>query len=282
MLLQRRREQQGLDVDMGTPGWLRLGMPAWARTDWVGKFYPPKTPPTSYLLHYAEACDAIELNATHYNTPDVATQTRWMAQTSDRFRFCPKLPKPVTHEGRLSRNVDDAKRFLDDMLLVRPRMGPVFVQLPPTFGLAALPELAAFFDAWPSDVPVVVEFRAEDIFKRQYLQREVAKLLVRHQVGTVITDTGGRRDVCHGTLTSTTVMVRFAGQGDVNKDLPRLERWVERLLDWRRQGVQDAYFFVHQPDDVIAPETLVAVAPLFQEAGVDLQVPKLREQLALF
>lgn len=44
---------------------LFVGAPAWGHKEWVGKFYPLKTPATKYLYHYSRYFTTIELNTTH-------------------------------------------------------------------------------------------------------------------------------------------------------------------------------------------------------------------------
>src|SRR2546430_1934641 len=47
----------------------RAGLPIWAERSWVGKLYPPGTPPGEHLRAYATQFGAIELNSTHYAIP---------------------------------------------------------------------------------------------------------------------------------------------------------------------------------------------------------------------
>jgi hypothetical protein len=104
-------------------------------------------------------------------------------------------------------------------------------------------------------------------------------------VAAVITCVAGRRDVCHASLTAPFTMVRFVGNGagpakrDATSaaanalhptDETRTAAWLDRLLEWRARGLESACFFVHQPDDVLAPELMASFATRARERGVDV------------
>lgn len=92
----------------------------------------------------------------------------------------------------------------------------------------------------------------------------------RRRSSVVITDVAGRRDVSHGSLTAPFAFVRFVGDDLHATDFTRLDAWVDRLISWRAQGLEEAYFFVHQTDDLLAPETLVHLVRRAREKGVEL------------
>ena len=43
---------------------LRIGASSWSAPSWEGVFYPPGTPPSDYLAHYASRYDTVEVDAT--------------------------------------------------------------------------------------------------------------------------------------------------------------------------------------------------------------------------
>lgn len=254
--------------------WLHLGAPAWARRDWLGKLYPPGTPPARFLGTYAQHLTAIELNATFYNTPSTATLEAWVRDTPPRFRFCPKLPKSITHDLVLSGAArKQAQAFARHMARLGDRLGPYLLALPPHFAPPDAPRLRDFLRAFEGEV--MVEFRHPAWFHEGTLRPEAQRALKgddARAAGTVITDVAGRRDVCHATLTRPRVMVRFVGNGLASSDEPRCAVWLDRLVTWRRMGLEEAFFFVHQPDDLLAPELLSHTSKLAR--GLGLQVPE--------
>ena len=110
-----------------------------------------------------------------------------------------------------------------------------------------------------------------------------------HNASTVITDVAGRRDVCHARLTNREVVVRFVGNALHPTDYSRIDAWVERLDSWFQNGLQNVYFFTHEPDNILAPELAAYLTKKFQEKttiktrGPNLQMPPNEgEQMSLF
>lgn len=139
-----------------------LGTMGFAYDPWRGVFYPDDASSRSYLAHYSQVFNAVELNTTFYGTPREATVRQWAAQTPPDFQFCPKTPRDITHERGLSleQGAGDAMAtFLDAMRVLGSRLGPVLIQLPPSFDAKELPTLAAFLDTLPPDVRFAVELR---------------------------------------------------------------------------------------------------------------------------
>jgi uncharacterized protein YecE (DUF72 family) len=83
---------------------------------------------------------------------------------------------------------------------------------------------------------------------------EVFGRMAEAEMGTVLTDVAGRRDVLHMHLTSSIAMIRFVGNGLHPTDYSRIDSWIPRLRQWHQQGLQEVYFFTHEPDNLLAPE----------------------------
>lgn len=106
---------------IGTAGWT------------VPKAYADRFPETgSHLERYAQRFDAVEINTSFYRPHRVATYERWAASVPEHFRFAVKIPRSITHDRRLE-NVDEPlERFLDQILGLGPKLGPLLLQLPPS------------------------------------------------------------------------------------------------------------------------------------------------------
>ena len=65
-----------------------IGSPMWGYTEWVGKFFPPQTPPGDFLRLYSRKLTAVEGNTTFYALPSAETVARWSQETPSYFRFC--------------------------------------------------------------------------------------------------------------------------------------------------------------------------------------------------
>jgi len=102
----------------------------------------------------------------------------------------------------------------------------------------------------------------------------------------VITDVGGRRDVCHMSVTSDYAMVRFVGNNLHSSDFSRSDDWAARLDRWFDQGLKQCYFFIHEPDNVNAPELAAYIHnKIIHRDDLITRGPKLfgtEEQLGLF
>ncbi len=264
----------------------RLGLAVWAFKDWVGNFYPPKSQATNFLRLYGERMLAVEGNTTFYSVPSAEMVKRWADNTPPAFRFCPKLPRAVTHEGPLMAHLPAALSFLQLMqgLGTTPsqtRLGPVMAQLPPSYSPAALKDLENFLTAWPRDVaPIAVEVRHLDWFQEQPAA-DLAALLTRLGVGRVLLDTramyawqdeGDVDPQLHSprrkprvpllmTATADFVIVRYISHPRLLRNHDYLLGWVSQVNEWLVQGKQ-VYFFVHCPMEVESPE----IARYFQSA----------------
>lgn len=242
----------------GTPGVARvfLGCPVWTQKGWTGKVFPEGTPPGEFLFHYSRAFDSVELNSTFYQTPSWGMIERWRRSVPAGFLFCPKVPQAVSRAtywsneaGRAARAFYEAIRGFGDAL------GPVFLQLPPQFGPGDLRLLSQMLQR-PPGMPMAVEFRNPDFFRDRSVI-EAARHVVRNaHASLVITDTPGRRDVCHGSVIGDRVFLRFAGNQMHPTDTLRVRQWVGLWQKWAQRGVQEIYFFAHQPEELTSPDLI--------------------------
>ena len=65
---------------------LRVGTSGYSYKEWVGTFYPPKTPARQMLALYAERLDTVEINNTFYRMPTAPMLEKWNAEVPDHFR----------------------------------------------------------------------------------------------------------------------------------------------------------------------------------------------------
>ena len=231
-----------------------LGCTGWSMKEWVGKVYPPGTKSKDYLKQYALQFNTIELNTTHYRIPSPELIDRWRDESTADFRFCPKVPQQISHSKDLGTTGDQIDFFCDAVLGLEDRLGCCFIQLPPYFGFDRIGLLRRFLECWPDAVPLAVELRHESWFETEDRQGKCFELLAEKGVSAVITDVAGRRDVLHMYVTTAATMVRFVGNGLHPSDYRRIDDWVRRLENWHEQGLHTAYFFTHEPDNVLAPE----------------------------
>ena len=138
----------------------------------------------STLARYAGRFAGVEINSTFYRSHRTATFERWVAATPDDFRFAVKLPKAVTHERRLVDASDLVERFLAEIQPLAPKLGPVLVQLPPSFAFDA--DVATPFFA--SLRERIAGFIACEPRHPSWFEAEPDQLLAQLQVARVAAD----------------------------------------------------------------------------------------------
>ena len=85
----------------------------------------------SHLERYASRLPCVEINSSFHRPHRRATWERWAAATPDDFRFSVKAPKEVTHTAKLVNAGGALQEFLDAVLVLGKKLGPVLIQLPP-------------------------------------------------------------------------------------------------------------------------------------------------------
>ena len=122
-----------------------LGAAAWAYPHYRGALYPPGTPESEMLRRYSKTFRFVELDATHHVFHDPDVLRGWMDQVPAGFRFSPKVHRSITHDHRLQGVDDLLQRFVATVDVLRGRLGPIVLQLPPS--LARTPEAEAGLEA---------------------------------------------------------------------------------------------------------------------------------------
>lgn len=254
-----------------------VGCPIWACKEWTGTIYPKNISEKQYLYHYTRQFNTIELNTTHYQTPNDQTIAKWKEQSDINFRFCPKLLQSITHEYKLVGN--EAQRLTDNFLRqvsgLETLLGIVFMQLPPYFSPQNFSSLENFVKLLPKDFPFAIEFRHEAWFQNEKLAfKKATQLLENHHIATVICDVAGRRDVLHQHLTTDTLVLRFVGNGLHQTDFERTDAWIEQIAAWQKLGLRKAYLFIHEPSGVKAPEMATYwIEQLNKKCQANLKLP---------
>ncbi len=110
-----------------------LGTMGFSYSDWAGPFYPETLAQRNFLKHYSRFFNAVEIDSTFYGTPRMATVQRWMANTPDDFRFCPKTPRMITHDKGLRGAHLDMADFILVMRELGEKLGVILIQLPPSY-----------------------------------------------------------------------------------------------------------------------------------------------------
>lgn len=231
------------------------GCPVWANKEWVGIWYPAHAKEKDFLKLYSQQFNTIELNTTHYRIPDEHTIQRWYEESSEGFKFCPKIFQEISHhkilDGTFQRFTD---YFCHQVMGLKEKLGISFLQLPPYLSPTHTDLLIRFLEHFPlKEVPLSIEFRNEQWFQHDALA-DMYAYMVEKGVHSIFTDVAGRRDVLHLRLSSDIVQLRFVGNALHPTDFQRVDQWVVLLDQWRKEGLKEIYFFAHEPDNLLSPD----------------------------
>lgn len=254
-----------------------VGAPKWGDKGWLGKIYPPKTPVGEFLSFYCRNFNTVEFGATFYNIYKPEELTRWVDQVAEfpDFKFCPKFPQMITHIRRLANAVEQTARFYDSLPAFGNQLGPLLLQLGDNFSPKSFPQLKAYLESLPPSIKVSVEVRHKDWFNSVSNRNELFQLLEKLNIGTVISDTSGRRDAVHMELTTKDAVIRFVGNDLAPSDYTRMDAWVGRLKTWKAMGLQTVYFFMHQNNEKFVPEACdYLIKRLNDQLGTQISGPK--------
>jgi len=255
---------------------LHVGCTGWGMKEWVGTVYPPKTKAKDFLHHYARQFGTIELNTTHYRIPTPETVIKWRDTVPANFRFCPKIPQSISHSRDMGLSCENILRFCENISLLEEKLGYCFVQLPPYFDFDRLNLLTRFLEKFPRAIPLAVELRHESWFNDTANFEAVFEVMQNLNISPVITDVAGRRDVLHQRLTTDSVLIRWVGNALDSTDYERIDAWVARLKTWFEAGLQQVFFFPHEPNNLLAPDIAAYfIRKINEEIGLDIHVPTL-------
>jgi uncharacterized protein YecE (DUF72 family) len=242
----------------------------WTHKSWQGRFVPHPLPPHERLRAYASWCDAVEGNSTFYATPARATVASWAQQTDPGFRFVLKLPKPVTHEHRLTGGEDELRAFLDAIEPLGPRAHALWIQLPGSFTPADVPALAGFLRRLPASHRYAVEVRHPAFFDDPRSAGLLEGVLAAAEAEWIPFDTtaffrspptsDAERDAWtkkprmpfRSRALTDRPIVRYLGRDATARTVEGWQRWIDITAGWLREG-RSPTVFIHTPDNADAP-----------------------------
>jgi uncharacterized protein YecE (DUF72 family) len=249
-----------------------LGCPVWSNRDWVGSLFPTGTKSKDFLRLYSASFNTVEGNNCFYGLPKSETVIRWRDESAPSFRFCFKFPRAISHEQRL-RNADtETTEFLERLrpLAEADKLGPSFLQLPPSFSPSDLSVLRDYLAGLPQAFQVAVEVRHRAFFNKSEEERQLNRLLFERNVDRVMLDSRALFGIetddpavatarskkprlpVHAISLGSRPFVRYIGHSDVEANRPFLLPWLDKLALWLDEG-REPYFFTHTPNNRHAP-----------------------------
>ena len=241
----------------------RLGLPAWAFPGWRGVYFRRSA---AALAEYARVFSCVEGNTTFYRVPDANSVANWRdAVAGTDFRFCFKLPRPITHERRT--DVPLLTGFLRSIEPLEEHLGPLLVQFPARFGPREIERIEEVVEQLPSDRQHALEVRHRGFFEQPELLKP---LLERYGLGRVSLDASALHrgdpdhvdvrsarhekpdlpvlDAVHNDLRFVRLVLHPSGQGSRRF----MEYWAERVADDVARG-RESYLLIHCPNNQHCP-----------------------------
>ena len=174
----------------GTPGSIEppeknlyLGTSGWSYADWEGTLYPEALPSASRLAEYVKRFATVEIDSTFYGIPRRSTVQNWREVAPDGFLFAAKFPQEVTHERNLVGSEAETESFISTMDELGDRLGPLLLQLPPSFTVEGMGVLEDFLKGLPEGFRYAVEVR-----HRSWLGSDLPQMLGEHGVALTLID----------------------------------------------------------------------------------------------
>lgn len=247
-----------------------LGCPIWAQKGWVGELFTREARAGDFLAQYASVFNTVEGNTTFYGMPTESTVARWREETPPHFRFCFKLPRVISHDKRLVGAEAESDYFFERLAPLGERLGPFFLQLPPSFSADELPALADYLRALPRTFRYAVEVRHPDFFDAGLQEAALDTLLGELDIDRACFDTRALHAAppldeatreaqrkkpalpVRFTATAATPFIRYVAHPEIETNDGWLAEWVAQLSQWLDEG-RTPYFFMHAPDDFYAP-----------------------------
>lgn len=251
---------------------IHVGCAKWNKADLKG-FYPKGV--KDELAYYSTQFNCIELNATFYRLFPATQFEKWYETTPEGFKFFPKLGQDISHWGRLKETEELVDRFVENASHLKEKLGMPFLQMHNNFGPKDFERVEAFVAGWKYDTPVAVEFRKTDWYNDPEVSSRLYELLEKNNITNVLVDTAGRRDLMHMRLTTPNAFIRWVGANHPESDRARLDEWVDRIADWKAQGLRQLNFFVHQNIEKESPLlSAYFIEKLNKKLGTELQIPQ--------
>ena len=162
---------------------VHVGTSGYSYPEWRGTFYPERFPTAQMLPYYAERFHTVELNNTFYRMPTGKTVAGWDQDSPARFVFALKVPQRITHFARLRDVAEPFRYLLDTVGGLGAKLGPLLLQLPPSFRNDA-GRLHKCLALVPPSVRLAVEFRHVS-----WLDDEVYGILRARNAALCVADT---------------------------------------------------------------------------------------------
>jgi uncharacterized protein YecE (DUF72 family) len=239
-----------------------VGTSGYQYDHWKGWFYPEDLPKSHWFEFYCGRFPTVEINATFYRLPARKTIERWLRNAPDWFVYTLKYSRYGTHVKKLKDPAASLEKFLENVAPLRPKIGAILVQLPPSWK-ANPARLREFLRAAPSEYRWAVEFRDQS-----WLGEEVYSILSGQDAALVIHD---RIKPHPEVVTATWAYLRFHGGTEGTGGYsPQQLRSVARSIAGHTAAGRDVYAYFNNDWDGHALHNAGDLMRYAEELGVHI------------
>jgi len=229
-----------------TRGELYVGTSGFAYPGWVPLFYPAGSKPADLLRIYAELLPAVELNNTFYQQPKPDKVAAWLAATPVDFRFVVKAQRGGSMRAFGIAAAETMQWLTTPYRAFGDRLGCVLYRVPDKMRRDDT-KLRLLLDAWPTDMPLTLEFQDPT-----WHSDEIFDLLRANNAALCATDIDDQ-DTPDLRRTGKHIYLRLR-RTSYSED--ELAVWADRLQVFLADGVDCYVFFRHDDSGESAQRAL--------------------------
>jgi len=269
MNLLKLQRYQTTDMDSQ----IRLGTETWESALYKGTLYDHQAPIDEFLRAYAAQYDTVEYHASFQDVPSKREMRELRVEVSDvnpDFKFCPLVPRRISHEFPLGENKFDLQEFIEAIRELGPHLGPCILRLPETLSPLQMKSLDRFYKNWPEDLALAIHFTHLDWVKKESFLNLVARDLEGTNMSILLEDRIEAPLNFGRLLSSSHLVVRFFGRPNLNQDEQRLAMWVFKLGEYRGYGIKQSHFILYEQEEMC----LKILQKMANSIGGNVRVPK--------
>ncbi len=230
-----------------------LGCPIWSHKGLLKRLTKQKSD-RHELEVYSRSFNSIELNSSYYNIPTQEQIKKWKSFTPDYFKFFPKAPKDLCFRpyDKLPHHLLDL--YFDSLNNFGEKLEESFLQFSPYISPHEKKYVFDLLESLPENFKFSIELRHADWFTNKAQLLRLCEYLNKKNIGLVLTDTPGRRDVLPMIFTTNRAFIRFKGHNNCPLDYERLNEWIGILKN--SKYLSKVYFFHHHSDEQYCIDTI--------------------------
>ena len=217
-------------------GGIHIGIGGWTFEPWRGVFYPPGLPQTKELEYASRQLTSIEINGTYYGSQSPETFRKWRDATPEGFIFSVKGSRFCTNRKVLAEGRESVERFVESVLPLDDRLGPLLWQFMPTKKFDK-DDFRAFLDSLPERAGGRALRHVVEVRHDSFRAPDVLALLRERNVGLVYAEHVTYPEMAD--VTADFVYARLQKGSDAIETAyaeADLDAWAGRLKTWAAGG----------------------------------------------